>query len=150
MAEAGYQIGKRFFPFPASFRLGDPVLIRDLTGMSWEEFVNAMPDEDDPDAIGDPVVMLGMLGVAVWQTNPTWRRDRVVKYVQNVMIEDVEAVGIDDEEGVEEGDAGPPVVTNGSQAYERTAETSSSDSDSTSESSNPKPFGNQQLATTPE
>lgn len=145
--EAGYQIAGKFFPFPTSFRLGDPVLIRDLTGLTWDEFLRAMPDEDDPEDVGDPVVLLGMLGVAVWQANPTWRRDKVARYVQNIPIEDVEAVGVEEEQ---DGDAGPPEMKkDGSKGSKNSPARSSSDSGSPSEPSNQKPSGSLLSVTTP-
>lgn len=139
--EAGYQIGKRFFPFPTSFRMLDAVLIRDLTGMNWDEFLGAMPDEDDPEAIGDPIVMAGMLGVAVWQQNPMWRRDKVVRFVQGVNIEEVEAVGLSDETAAEEGEEVPLEPTNGSKDSEKSVLASVPALDSPSEPSSPKLSG---------
>lgn len=150
MADAGYQIGNKFYPFPTSFRMLDPVLIRDLTGLKWDEFLDLMPDDDEPEALGDPVVMAGMFGVAVWQVNTTWRRDRVVKYVQGINIEAVQAVGVEDAEGDEEDDASPPEATNGSKESEKQASRSKSDLDSASGTSPRRLSGSQPSATTPE
>ena len=154
MAEAGYQIRNKFYPFPSSFRLLDSVLIRDLTGMSWDEFINGMPDDDDPEAIADPTVMVGLIGVAIWQTNPTWPRTKVARFVQGITMEEVEAVGMEADD--EEGDASPPEKTEeekeetpGQTKSDPPAAKSDSDLDSTSTSSNQKLSGNQQLVTTP-
>jgi len=153
LAEAGYQIRNKFYPFPSSFRLLDSVLIRELTGMSWEEFINGMPDDDDPDAVADPTVMSGLIGVAIWQANPTWQRSKVARFVQGITMDEVEAVGMEaDEEEAAEGDASPPAVTETSEAGEtnskKSVAESASDSDSTSPSSNQKPSGNQLSGTT--
>lgn len=104
--EAGFQIGKRLYPFPSRFRMGDPVLVEQLTGITWPQFVDRLPDDDEtPD---DPIAMLGMVGVAVAQGNPTWRRDRVVRYVTELNMEDVEVVGPQLEDA--EDDASPPLA----------------------------------------
>lgn len=114
--QVGVQIGKHFFPFPTAFRLGDPVLVEELTGLTWSDFVDRLPDEDAPDdGPEDPVAMLGMIGVAIWQANPTWRRDRVVRYVNTLDMSTVEIVGPDaeepgpdDEKDTKPGGDGPP------------------------------------------
>lgn len=158
MAEkAGYQIGRRFFPFPTSFRMLDSVLIHDVTGMDWDEFVGAMPDDDDPEDQGNPIVMAGMLAVAIWHENPMWRRDKVVRFIQGVNIEDVEVVGLDEEtEGAEGEDASPPeeeapvpAAENGSKDLEKPVEKSDLGLASPSGQSSQKLSGSQLSATTP-
>ena len=149
MAEAGYQIGKRFFPFPTSFRLGDPVLIRELTGMDWDEFIRAMPDEDDPDAIGDPIVMMGLLGVAVWQANPTWRRDKVARFVQGINIEEVEAIGGEEDEDEVPLEEEASKKKAGSKASGKQNGKSELGSDSLLDQSTQPPSGTPQLLGTP-
>lgn len=94
----GFHIGGRFYPAPTSFRLGDPVLVTELTGMTWEEFIGKLDDEEE-----DPALMLGIVGVAVWQQHPTWKRDKAVAFVQAVQFDQIEAVGAEAED-----DAGPP------------------------------------------
>lgn len=112
--QIGVQIGSHFYPLPTAFRLGDPVLVEELTGLDWNSFVERLPDEDEPDdAPEDPVAMLGMIGVAVWQRNPTWKRDRVVRFVTALNMENVEIVGPELEQGVDDagdepGGARPP------------------------------------------
>lgn len=108
MADAGFEIKGRFYPFVESFRLGDPVLVERLTGLEWHEWIERLPDGDDPTADGDlsdPLVMLGMVGVAIWQGNPSWARDKVARYVERLNMEDVEATGDDQED---EFDPPPP------------------------------------------
>ena len=133
MAErtGGYQIGDHFFPFASSFKLGDPVLVEELTGLTWVEFLDRLPDDDSADdEIPDPVAMLGLVGVSVWHANPGWRRARVIKYVQLQNMENVTAIAPE----VDEGDDGPPAETEaGSTASETTQSDSESASDSTSE-----------------
>lgn len=133
MAEltGGYQIGDHFFPFAARFKLGDPVLVEELTGLTWNEFLDRLPDEDSADdEMPDPVAMLGLVGVAVWRANPTWRRDRVIRYVQQQEMENVTAIAPD----TEDGEDGPPATTEaGLKDSEPPASGSESDSASTSE-----------------
>jgi hypothetical protein len=113
--QVGVQIGNHFYPLPTTFRLGDPVLVEELTGLTWGEFVERLPDEDAPDDMPeDPVSMLGLIGVAVWQGNTTWRRDRVVRFVTTLAMDKVEITGPEPEEDTEreddaeEGDGRPP------------------------------------------
>lgn len=105
MQEAGFNIGGTFYPFPKTFRLGDPVLIRELTGMEFPEFALAL---DDKTRREDPVILLGLIGVAIWQANPRWTRDRVMSFVQMVPLESVEGVG-----AAKEDEEVPPVATGG-------------------------------------
>ncbi len=74
-----FEIFDKEYPLPQAFRMGDPVLVEEVTGLTWGEFSDRMDDAD-----GDPAIMLGMLAVAVWQTNPRWRRDRVARYVEGL------------------------------------------------------------------
>jgi hypothetical protein len=131
----GFQVGGRFYAIPTSFRLGDPVLIEELTGLAWNEFVDRLPEDDEPDdAPDDPVVLLGLLGVAVWQQNPRWRRDKVIHYVQQLDMGEIEAVTPepdDDDGGGDDGaDADPPVKKAGARKSKRSASSSNSDTDS--------------------
>lgn len=110
-AEQGpaYQIGTRTYPFPTRFLLGDPVLVRELTGLEWADFVDRLPDEDaPPDQLPDPIAELGLIGCAIWHQHPTWRRDKVVRYVLALGQDDIKFIGPVAEEDVPEGDAGPP------------------------------------------
>lgn len=103
-ARPGFQVGGRFYPSPTSFRLGDPVLVTELTGLSWQDFLEKLDAADDDDEGADPAVMLGIVGVAIWQQHPGWRRDKAVAHVQSLSFESISAVGMEDAEG----DAGPP------------------------------------------
>ncbi len=94
-----FEIFDKEYPLPQAFRMGDPVLVEEVTGLTWGEFSDRMDDAD-----GDPAIMLGMLAVAVWQTNPRWRRDKVARYVEGLKIEDVKFVGEE-----REPEANPPV-----------------------------------------
>ncbi len=92
MADLGvFLIDDREYAMPTSFRLIDPVLIRELTGLEWQEFTGRLDgiDQDDPaasEADMDPVVLLGLVGVAVWQQHPRWPREKVKRYVGELDI----------------------------------------------------------------
>lgn len=110
----GVEIYKRFYPWPDSFRLGDPVLVKEITGMKWPEFLQAIADQTDaneearemgeepPQA--DQVVVAGLVAVAFWQGNPHMSRDKVRRALERVKMEDIELV--EGDEG--EVDIGPP------------------------------------------
>lgn len=101
----GVEIYKRFYPWPASFRLGDPVLVKEVTGMRWPDFAQAL-DEMDPDEVPDQVVLAGLIAVAFWQGNPQMSRDKVRRTLERIPMEELEIV--EGDEGTIEGDASPP------------------------------------------
>lgn len=109
MAETGaFLIENREYAMPTSFRLIDPVLIREITGLEWPEFTERLDgaQADDPAAEQgdmDPVVLLGLVAVAVWQQHPRWPREKVKRYVGEL---DIAALSFRGDEGV--GDP-PPV-----------------------------------------
>jgi hypothetical protein len=110
----GVEIYKRFYPWPDSFRLGDPVLVKEVTGMKWPDFMAALEEQnqaieeavemDTEPPAPDQVVMAGMIAVAFWQGNPTMSRDKVRRAIERISVEDVDMV--DGDEG--EADIGPP------------------------------------------
>ena len=91
--KAGFRIEGREYPFPQTFRLGDPVVVRSLTGMEFKEWAAALDDEDQRE---DPVVLIGLIGVAVAQGNPRWSREKVIAFVQRIDLEGFEAFGGED------------------------------------------------------
>ena len=117
----GFEIYKRFYPAPTRFRMGDPVLVKEVTGMSWPEFTAALDamerdysalveqgnaDEFEPDHI----LMLGMMAVAFWQGNPSMGRAKVVRAIERIPIEEVEFIASDADDEV---DVSPPGVAAG-------------------------------------
>src|SRR3990167_4750442 len=89
------EINGELYPIPQAFRLGDPVLVRELTGMDFVDFAEALDDEARR---ADPVLQLGIIGVAVWQKHPTWRREKVARFVSTLPIEALKFIGGDDDE----------------------------------------------------
>jgi hypothetical protein len=101
----GVEIYKRFYPWPESFRLGDPVLVKEVTGMRWPDFAQAL-DEMEEDEVPDQVVLAGLIAVAFWQGNPQMSRDKARRAVERISMDDVEILEADDG-GV---DASPPAT----------------------------------------
>ena len=99
----GVEIYKRFYPWPDRFRLGDPVLVKEITGMRWPDFVAAL-DEIDEEEAPDQVVLAGLIAVAFWQGNPQMSRDKARRAVERIPQDEIEIV-----EG-DEGDVGPPAL----------------------------------------
>lgn len=122
MAEEGFVIGDRTYPFPTSFRLCDPVLVSQLTNMSWHQFVEML--EDAKDGSQDPASMAGMIGVAVWQGNPRWTRDRVVRFVEQLDMDSVEVVAPDEVDAVPPPEAASPSPPSPDQSTAEPASTS--------------------------
>lgn len=143
----GFVIEDRFYPFPVSFRLADPVLVEELTGLGWDEFVDRLPSgEDSADGQGtDPVAMVGLVGVAVWQQNPRWRRDRVLRFIQSI-----EQNAIEFEAPDEEANGGPPAKTAGGKTSGPSASKSGSGSESTSSMPSLESSGTPPSPTSPE
>lgn len=123
----GVEIYKRFYPWPESFRLGDPVLVKEVTGMRWPDFAQAL-DEMDPEETPDQVVLAGLIAVAYWQGNPQMSRDKVRRTLERIPMEAFEIV--EGDEGVAEDDASPPA-----EGGEKPPTTPSSSSDTAEASS---------------
>lgn len=127
--EAGFVIGGEFYPTPTSFKMGDPVLIAELTGMTFPDFAEALGDED---RAGDPSVFVGMIGVAVWRRYPRWSRARVVAYVQQIDLEALTFHG-----GEQEDEAGPPEQTEPGESLPSSDASSEQSPDTTADPSSP-------------
>lgn len=100
----GFEIDGRFYPAPERFRALDPLLIHELTGMDFIDFSEAL---QDPERRRDPILNVGVIGVAVWQGNPRWTREKIIRFMQNLDMDDIEPIS--PEGDAEEGaNAGPP------------------------------------------
>lgn len=102
----GVEIYKRFYPWPTRFRIGDPVLVKEVTGMRWPDFVAALDDVDEDEA-PDQVVLAGLIAVAFWQGNPQMSRDKARRSVEKIPVDEIEIIDSDEVEG----DALPPAPT---------------------------------------
>lgn len=94
-----FSIGNQDFFFPDTFRLGDPVLIEEVTGKDFTEFAELL---DDPDRRKSPVVLAGLVSVAVWQAHPNWRRDRVRRFIESTAQDSLEFAQADEDVETEE------------------------------------------------
>ena len=103
----GVEIYKRFYPWPDRFRLGDPVLVKEVTGMRWPDFVAAL-DEMDEDEAPDQVVLAGLIAVAFWQGNQQMSRDKARKAIERMPVDEIEMI--------EGDDVGPPELTAGGES----------------------------------
>ena len=113
--QIGWEIAGRFYPHNGAdaLRHGDFALIREVTGLSLDEFDRG----DDPLA-----VETGWLAVAVWHGNPEMRRSQVLNFIEQLPAEGAKRVGWEPE--LE--DAETPLA----QAESPDSGSSSSDSDS--------------------
>ena len=118
-----FVIGGQEYPMATTFRLVDPVLVREATGMAWADFVEALDDESRR---ADPTVLLGLLAVAVWQAHPRWTRDRVLRFLEDVEITSVTFHG---------GEADNPPGVPGDGPAEAPSTTSAADANGSPDSS---------------
>lgn len=98
------------------FRMGDPVLVTEVTGLTWPEFeagAHTMEQEyrtaidlgNEDEFQGNPIILTGLMAVAFWHGNPMMTRAKVVKAVERIPIVDVDFIP------GEEDDVGPPAET---------------------------------------
>jgi hypothetical protein len=115
--QPGFEIYKAFYPVPERFRLGDPVLVREVTGMEWPQFIEAL-NQMEVNEETDEVVMLGLMAVAFWQGNPDMSRAKVRQVLERVWQEDAELIGGDEvvaDGPPAEGGVTPPTTPNESE-----------------------------------
>ncbi len=116
--QEGFEIYNRFYPSPQRFRMGDPVLVREVTGMEWPQFASGLDAqgeeyrslleqgrEDEFEA--DQVLLLGLMSVAFWHGNSQMSRFKVVKAVERIPIEEVKFIAGDEEVDADD----PPAQT---------------------------------------
>ena len=115
--QPGFEIFKRFYPLITldQFRFGDPVLVTEVTGLTWPEFTaGAQRMQDEYNSLleqeleiehePDPVIVFGLMAVAFWNGNRQMGRAKVVKAVERIPMSDVEFIPGDEEEA----DVRPP------------------------------------------
>lgn len=132
-AEPYLEIGDEAFPLVSRFMLTDAVLVEEVTGLQWLAFLNRARDLFTPGENGDGldnVAFSGVVAISVARKNQRWRRDRVLRFVQDI---EHDAVRLVIPEVGEESDADPPANEAGSRTPSMSASSSESDSDSSSE-----------------
>lgn len=96
----GWEIYGKFYSHNGieALRHGDFALVRQVTGMTTDEFVNG------DDLTGSES---GWIAVAFWQGNPEMSRDMAARAMQNLKLNDVERIGFELDE--DDGEQSPPV-----------------------------------------
>lgn len=105
---AGFIAEGTFYPWPEGFRLGDTVLVCEITGLSWGEYADLL---DTSSGNSDPRALVGMAAAAVWQANPKWTRGKVREFIERLSLDEIDFP--DQANGNQENDARPPVRTGG-------------------------------------
>jgi len=116
-----FEIYKRVYPWPAEFRLTDPVLVVEITGMRYNDFLEAINEWEEACEIArrlqegppelDQVLVAGMVAVAFWQQNPQMTRAKVRKAMERLSFEDIDFILDEDDDEMAEDDASPPSGT---------------------------------------
>lgn len=110
----GFQIGARFYPMTHTRKIGDPPLVNDVAGLSWDTYLAGLgypaPDgQSEVEQLPDPAsVMAALIAVAVSRGNPNWPRHKVVSYVSSLDAGDVEVIGLGPAPAETEEPDGPP------------------------------------------
>ena len=81
----------------SEYRLGDPVLIEQVTGLRWSEFASRV-DAMVKDQAEDPVAVLGLVSVAMWQAHPEWSVREATQRAIGIGMNELEFVAPDDVE----------------------------------------------------
>lgn len=103
--QRGFQIRGRFYPIADVEKLGDPALVRAVTGLSWDAYLAGLgyidPAANDDDELEDLPdendVLAGVVAIAV-QHVTNWPRDKVTRFVTNLSAGEVEGIGFDEPE----------------------------------------------------
>lgn len=143
-ADPYLEIGDEAYPLVTRFMLPDAVLVEEVTGLAWLPFLNRARDLFAPSENGDGldhVAFVGVVAISVSRKNPRWRRDRVVRFIQDIEHNGVTLVFPEDGEA---DDADPPTKEAGSTTPSKSASSSESGSDSTSEASSRESSGTQE------
>lgn len=131
----GFEIDGRFYPWIQQMRLLDPLLVTEVTGMPYNEFLQRWQEmlaelDDGGDADMDPVVMNGLIAVAIWQQHTDWKRAKVVRFMERLSSDALTIVGEEDEEVEGEETVDPPLpAVNGSSGSGISSTTQSGSSD---------------------
>lgn len=140
--QSGFEIRGKVYPFAERFLWIDGPLVEQVTGMTWMEFLERAPDDDNEEGFEDPIVLLGLLAITIARANPRWKREKVIRFVSEIGMDEVKVVGpeIDEEEAMNR----PPVMDahpDGASNSGTPAAESNSDSGLKSEASSQSPSG---------
>lgn len=128
----GVEIKGKFYPWADQMRLVDPILVREVTGLSYQEFLSAwqemageIADADEGEVEVDPSVLSGMIAVAVWQQHPDWSRVKARQFIERLSFDDVKILGSEDEP---DGEADPQMGVAGDSSGSNISSTTPSES----------------------
>lgn len=142
--QAGFKVGPHFFPLVQEYKHGDPILIREVTGLEWNEFAEMLADVA-PGSPTNPIVETALLAVSVQHAQPTWSRKRVNDFVRNLNLGAEEIIGTESDKPAEgDPDANPEEVA---RTTVPPSDTSASSSNSDAESSTPEESSRESSAT---
>ncbi len=145
----GFEFRKQFYDLVTidNAWTSDAPLVERLTSLTWRDFVERASEvEEQEPEVPDVTVMHALIGMAVAHTNPYWSREKTVRFMQRVKLDDVDFVGFEEaeeEEAETAADARPPEMV----TEEATSPSSSSSPESKfgsevpSNGSNPEPSG---------
>jgi hypothetical protein len=92
MAEkAGVRINGEDYFFVDAFKLGDPALVYEVTGLDWNTFSELFAKSGDGHP--DPNIMTGLIAVAIQRGHSTWTRREVYDYVRELDFADLDYFG---------------------------------------------------------
>lgn len=98
--ERGFEANGEFFIWHLTDCGKDLMLIDRITGgMNPSEFFEAVDDKHDQ--FRGPI-LLGLIGTSIRNRHPEWSIERIMRFVNEVKLGDIEFLGGDEEETVEE------------------------------------------------
>jgi hypothetical protein len=98
--ERGFEAGGEFYPWHLTDCGKDLMLIDRITGgMLPHEFFDSV---SDPHEQFRGPILLGLMGTSVRNRHPEWSIERILRFVNEVKLGDIEFLGGEDEETVEE------------------------------------------------
>lgn len=137
----GFEIKGVFYPWAQEMKLSDAPLVVEVTGMKYNEFLRSWQSNiekvteaeeigEDVDPLDlDPIVVNGLVAVAIWRQHPDWTRNKVVKYFERLEDADIDIYDTE-EEGKETG----PLTGTGSSMESGSSSTTASSSNGKQES----------------
>lgn len=96
--ERGFLIRGLFYPFPRSFKISFPVLVKEVSSLDWLPFISKVHGLEPPEGIATPddsLVLAGLIGCAVWTVNTGWSRQEVARFVEGLDEDEVDVQGVD-------------------------------------------------------
>lgn len=78
------------YPVPTRFRMIDPILVEELTGLTFADFSERLDDMNQQvtngKQVADFAITVGLVAVAVWQEHEDWSRRKVREFMQSLDV----------------------------------------------------------------